>query len=367
MSAIRTSFALLAMGLCVAACGALQGLDKFDKCDTDEECGLLEGGGTDSPVSTDGPSSGDTSTGEAGCGDVLSDPKNCGRCGNPCATGFTCSGGTCSCTKTTCGGPRDGGADAGDASADGGGELRCVDLSIDVLNCGLCDNACAIPNAVPKCVLGHCGLGSCTAGFVDCDGNAANGCECASDSCDVAKKLCSKRAFVTSTTFAGGALGGLTGADAKCQARAVAAGLPGTYKAWLSDSTGSPSTRFAKAPVPYRLVDGTIIANNFSDIIDGTLSAPLVMTELGTPAPRSTICGPQPNTNPVINDRIWVWTSTAADGTLASGASTCTNWSDPAVGGAQWADPATSGLLSNCGGGACNGGPYLNPLFCFQQ
>ena len=43
-------------------------------------------------------------------------------------------------------------------------------------------------------------------------------------------------AFVTSQSWAGGALGGLAGADAKCNAAAVAAGLGGTYVAWLSDS-----------------------------------------------------------------------------------------------------------------------------------
>ena len=72
MSAVRTSFALLAIGFCVVACSALQGLDKFEKCETDEECGLLEGGSsTDGPVSpTDGPITTDDGSTEAGCNDV---------------------------------------------------------------------------------------------------------------------------------------------------------------------------------------------------------------------------------------------------------------------------------------------------------
>lgn len=44
------------------------------------------------------------------------------------------------------------------------------------------------------------------------------------------------RAFVTSTKYDGN-LGGISGADAKCQARADAVSLGGTWKAIISDST----------------------------------------------------------------------------------------------------------------------------------
>src|SRR5215212_6677746 len=40
--------------------------------------------------------------------------------------------------------------------------------------------------------------------------------------------------FLSSITYDGN-LGGLSGADAKCQGLAAVAGLPGIYKAWLSD------------------------------------------------------------------------------------------------------------------------------------
>ena len=80
-----------------------------------------------------------------------------------------------------------------------------------------------------------------------------------------------------------GNLGGLAGADAICQARAEAAGslaAPGTYLAWLSDAGGgvdppvSPSTRFIQASVPYRLVNGTIVAASWSDLVDGSWRRP---------------------------------------------------------------------------------------------
>ena len=71
-----------------------------------------------------------------------------------------------------------------------------------------------------------------------------------------------KTVFVTSAQFNGN-LGGLTGADDKCQAEAngPASIVPsGTYLAWLSDGTDSPDTRFTKSAHPYMLPDGSKIA-----------------------------------------------------------------------------------------------------------
>src|SRR5262245_41660475 len=67
-----------------------------------------------------------------------------------------------------------------------------------------------------------------------------------------------KRMFVTSTTYQGGNLGGLAGADAKCADRAAAAGLTGAYKAWLSDSHKSAASRLTHSVGSYSLIDGTV-------------------------------------------------------------------------------------------------------------
>jgi hypothetical protein len=53
-----------------------------------------------------------------------------------------------------------------------------------------------------------------------------------------------KRVFVTRATFAGN-FGGLVGADAQCNSFAVAAGLRGTWRAWLSDSATNALDRMA--------------------------------------------------------------------------------------------------------------------------
>jgi hypothetical protein len=96
--------------------------------------------------------------------------------------------------------------------------------------------------------------------------------------CSVAGGSC--LVFVTSTLHTGN-LGGLTGADAICQARAAAADLPGTFKAWLSDGSASAGDRLTHADVPYVRVDNIKVADNFNDLVDGALDAPIAVDELG--------------------------------------------------------------------------------------
>jgi hypothetical protein len=56
--------------------------------------------------------------------------------------------------------------------------MRChADTSSDVENCGSCNTVCPVPpNSTPDCRTGVCGY-TCLAGWADCDGDAANGCE----------------------------------------------------------------------------------------------------------------------------------------------------------------------------------------------
>lgn len=87
-----------------------------------------------------------------------------------------------------------------------------------------------------------------------------------------------KTIFLTSAGFDGN-LGGLTGADQKCQTAASTAGLAGTYKAWLSDSITSAKDRLSHSAVPYVRTDGVVVANNWNDLTDGTLKEQVVCDE----------------------------------------------------------------------------------------
>lgn len=64
---------------------------------------------------------------------------------------------------------------------------------------------------------------------------------------------------------------------------AFAAGLPGEYKAWLADTTAAsaPDQTFFRAPGGYRLVDGTVVADDWFDLTDGTLQHAISKDEFG--------------------------------------------------------------------------------------
>lgn len=82
--------------------------------------------------------------------------------------------------------------------------------------------------------------------------------------------------FVTSESYSGN-LGGLTGADAKCNTAATSQSLGGQWTAWLSDSTHDAKDRILEGK--YTLLDGTIVANSKADLIDGTILHGINMDE----------------------------------------------------------------------------------------
>jgi hypothetical protein len=91
------------------------------------------------------------------------------------------------------------------------------------------------------------------------------------------------RVFVTSALQAqGGNLGGTTGADSTCNAAAAAAGLGGSWNAWLSDSRASARSRIYRASGAYTLVDGaTVVASSYTALVSGTLAHAIDVSEKG--------------------------------------------------------------------------------------
>jgi hypothetical protein len=93
------------------------------------------------------------------------------------------------------------------------------------------------------------------------------------------------RVFVTSAQQSnGGDLGGTPGADATCNAAATAAGLGGTWNAWLSDSHAAATSHVYHASGAYTLVDGaTVVAASYAALVSGTLAHAIDVTETGAP------------------------------------------------------------------------------------
>ncbi|MFO0609192.1 MAG: hypothetical protein U0324_38870 [Polyangiales bacterium] len=98
------------------------------------------------------------------------DPAHCGACTTACSA----AGGTASCTAGACGIT----CATGRGNCNGAVGDGCeVDTTASVANCGGCGSACSLPNATAACSASRCAVASCNAGFADCDGVAANGCE----------------------------------------------------------------------------------------------------------------------------------------------------------------------------------------------
>ncbi|MBL8601077.1 MAG: hypothetical protein JNK72_04050 [Myxococcales bacterium] len=106
------------------------------------------------------------------CVNTASDPAHCGACGTTCPA---VSNGTAACARSAC---TIGSCNPGFASCDGNNANGCeTNLTNTVAHCGACNALCAPANAVAACLGGACGIASCNAGFGNCDGNPANGCE----------------------------------------------------------------------------------------------------------------------------------------------------------------------------------------------
>ncbi|WP_143141163.1 DUF4215 domain-containing protein, partial [Nannocystis exedens] len=220
-----------------------------------------------------------------------------------------------------------------------------------------CDDGNALDTdaCLSTCEAASCGDGFVRVGAEQCDdGNLVDGDGCESDcSVTVAQKL----VFVSSQLYKGN-LGGLAGADLKCQQLAQAAGLPGTYMAWLSTIQASPATRMTHAAVPYVLPNGVKIADNWADLVDGNIDHPIDITETGGPVPfGGPHCG--------LNARASVWTATRKNGTLYDEFWSCSDWTKDS-GSGLWgnAKEEDDDWTESCTGDSC---ARPSSIYCFQQ
>jgi hypothetical protein len=234
-------------------------------------------------------------------------------------------------------------------------------------HCGGCD-PCSLANATSACVASACVVQACDPGFCDLD-DAVPGCEtrvdtqtdpsncgacgttCESGTCIAG--TCALRAFLTVNRYAPN-FGGLAGADAVCLAEATAQTLGGSWKAWLGDATGSPSTRFSKTAHAYIRLDGQKIANNFSDLGDGVIAVPVNVMANGV-------------VDTSASDE--TWSNVRADGTPVNLATSCANWTS--LSSTQSGDSGLASAVDSswtfAGGVACSAPGNDLHLYCFEQ
>lgn len=167
------------------------------------------------------------------------------------------------------------------------------------------------------------------------------------------KSAVSKIVFATSQKYDGN-LGGIAGANAKCQSAATAAGLSGTYYAWVSISFGDdPFIRFSRHTGPYVLRNGTKIADDFYDLTSGNLIYAINMDQNGS----------------AVSGNVWTGTrwSGFSSGNQSDQYVNCNGWSTNSdnVKGYYGVSTSNSSTWSEYGGYVlCS---QQLSLYCFQQ
>lgn len=150
----------------------------------------------------------------------------------------------------------------------------------------------------------------CGDGVVEGDETCDDGNDVPDDGCQECAK--DSVVFISSEIYQGFALGGLYGADQRCQSLAAKAGLERylTFRAWLSTPTMSASDRLLHSRGRYVLVNGLVVAQDWDALTSGVLENAIAVDEHS-------------------QTQDWgVWTGTLPNGQPALGSEFCEDWDD---------------------------------------
>lgn len=176
--------------------------------------------------------------------------------------------------------------------------------------------------------------------------------------------------FVTTAkvdgAFAVGAASPMAAADAICANEALAAGLTGTYVAWLSYEDGN-GTKFNAAArigeMPYYLPKGddgsapVLFTNGKLELLTNGTDVQLNRTASGAPV--------DSDENPLV---AWVWTGTSGTGEVTF--STCRDWTSASdgdigtTGNARKIENPTPADWTSLGNRSCN---LKRRFYCFEK
>jgi hypothetical protein len=135
---------------------------------------------------------------------------------------------------------------------------------------------------------------------------------------------------------------GRADADARCQADAMAAGVPGSFKALLSTTTSPAISRF-NTTTPWVRVDGVLVGSDLTRI-----NAPVNVTASGT-----------------YIDDILNWSGATSISATPALADNCSNWS--LTTGSSWIGRASRSGGSLFGGGTGGCGSTTNRIWCLEE
>ncbi len=163
--------------------------------------------------------------------------------------------------------------------------------------------------------------------------------------------------FVSSKTYAGTAIGGVAGADAKCQALAAAsedaaiAARAARFTAWVSTGNANSPGMTTRLPAAgrFRRVDGASIADSVPELLSGSIRVTVNLDENGKAIQTGGLQGAS-------------WTGTQGNG-KTSGA-TCADWSAAGAQGDIGRATSTDSTWTNYTASDCS---LQKHLYCFDR
>jgi hypothetical protein len=102
--------------------------------------------------------------------------------------------------------------------------------------------------------------------------------------------------------------------------------LSGTYKAWISTGNVDARQRLSHSTTPYALVDGTVVAKDWTQLTSGSLQHAIDQNESGRAPSVGTGCN-SPAPAQLGSTSVPVWTNTFGNGTYDSSLLDCAEWS----------------------------------------
>lgn len=163
-----------------------------------------------------------------------------------------------------------------------------------------------------------------------------------------------KRIFITKATYSGN-LGGLQGADQKCQDAATAANLGGTWTAWLSSSTKNAIDRLGDVG-PWYLVGGnTKVFDSKAAVTSANPMTAILSYEDGT----------------AVSGTRETWTGTQKNGSVYLDGSnnpvTCADWTSGGMDNSGSMGHVQSTLPEDWTSGGTGRCDQALSLYCFEQ
>lgn len=142
-----------------------------------------------------------------------------------------------------------------------------------------------------------------------------------------AAPLPSRRVFATAQRYNGN-LGGVPGADAKCQAAADGANLGGEWRAWISTSAAQASLRFEAGGAWVQVDGATVVFDGLAALSAGARAA-VSLTETGAAATGPVWTGTDLEGRPSLVDcESWTTTAPVVQATVGTATAAGAAWTD---------------------------------------